>query len=148
YDNYVEQWSNVGGVGLGDLIYDQIIERFGPQQKQMRPQGPIPMENQKTFEVDNRSDAQTGAMELRFKPQQKNEPLSVTSPWEGEILGSHTLDTGERALYIKHPNNMKSTFVFKGSLNTNKGSLGPGESVGTVSPEANELIWKLEKQLG
>lgn len=146
YDNYVEEWSNVGGVGLGDLIYDQIIERFGPQQKQIRPQGPVPLETHKTFEIENRSDGQTGAVELRFKPQQKGEPLNITSPWAGEILGSQNLESGERALFIKHPNEMKSTFVFKGSLNVAQTRFEAGQTLGTVSPEANEFIWKVEKQ--
>ncbi len=146
YDKYVEQWSNVGGVGLGDLIYDQIIERFGPQQNHIRPQGPIPMNNEKTFEVENRSDSQTGAMELRFRPQQKGESLDITSPWEGEVIGSRNLDGGERALFIKHPGNMKSTFVFKGALNVEKNSFGPGETIGTISQDATGFVWKVEQQ--
>lgn len=145
YDNYVEQWSNVGGVGLSDLIYDQIIERFGPQQKQIKPVGPVPMNNGKTFQIENRSESgTTGAMMLKIKPQNNFEPMQVTSPWEGEIIGSNVLENGERALFLKHPNGLNSTFVFKGSLNLSKNNFGPGEQIGTVSPESNELLWKLE----
>lgn len=144
YDNYVEQWSNVGGVGLGDMIYDQIIERFGPQQKQIKPMGPMPINNGKTFEIENKSEGQTGAMLLKFKPQNNFEPMQITSPFEGEIIGSNTLENGQKALFLKHPNDMKSTFVFNGSLNTTKKNFGPGEHIGTVSPESNEFLWKLE----
>ncbi|MES2770320.1 MAG: rod-binding protein [Bdellovibrionota bacterium] len=148
YDNYVEQWSNVGGVGLGDMIYDQIIERFGPQQKQIKPMGPMPMNSGKTFEIENKSEGQTGSghevMLLKFKPQNNFEPMQITSPFEGEIIGSNTLENGQKALFLKHPNDMKSTFVFNGSLNLTKNNFGPGEHIGTVSPESNEFLWKLE----
>ena len=145
YDNYVEQWSNVGGVGLGDLIYDQIIERFGPQQKQIRPQGPLPANDNRTYQIENDS-SQTGAMLMKFKPQKNfgEGSMQITSPWEGELIGSNNLESGEKALFIKHPNDMKSTFIFKGSLNLSKNNFSPGESLGVVSPETNEFLWKLE----
>lgn len=149
YDNYVEQWSNVGGVGLGDLIYDQIMERFGPQQKNIRPVGPMPVETGRTFELENlsgenKSEGQNGALLLKFKPQNNFEPMKISSPWEGEIIGSNTLDNGQKAVFLKHPNDLKSTFVFNGSMNLTKKNFGPGESIGTVSPESNEFLWKLE----
>jgi flagellar protein FlgJ len=156
YDKYVEQWSNAGGVGLGDLIYDQIIEKFGPQEKQIRPMGPVPLKTGKTFEIENlsgknKAEGQSGAMLLKFKPgknlRQNFEPLQIISPWEGEVVGSNTLETGEKALFLKHPNGLKSTFVFNGSLNLDKKSFGPGENIGTVTPESNEFLWKLDGRL-
>lgn|GEM_PF-4092103 len=30
-DEYVEKWSQRGGVGYADIIYDQIVQRYGPQ---------------------------------------------------------------------------------------------------------------------
>lgn len=144
YDNYVEQWSNVGGVGLGDLIYDQIMERFGPQQKNIKPIGPMPVETGRTFEIENKSEGQSGALLLKFKPQNNFEPMKISSPWEGEIIGSNTLENGQKALFLKHPNDLKSTFVFNGSLNLTKKNFSPGENIGTVSPEANEFLWKVE----
>ncbi len=146
YDNYVEQWSNVGGVGLGDMIYDQIMERFGPQQKQIKPLGPMPLKEGKTFQIENKSEGQSGAMILKFKPQNNFEPMQIASPWEGEIIGSNTLASGEKALFLKHPNGLNSTFLYKGSLNLTKNNFGPGENIGTVSPESNELLWKLESR--
>ena len=43
---YVEKWSDRGGVGLADMIYKNIKEKYMPDpQKQMaRPQGPLPLE--------------------------------------------------------------------------------------------------------
>lgn len=144
YDNYVEQWSNVGGVGLSDLIYDQIMERFGPQQKQIKPVGPMPMSDGRTFEIENKSDGQNGAMLLKFKPKNNFEPMQIKSPWEGEVIGSNTLENGEKVLFLKHPNDLKSTFIFKGALNLDKKNFGPGETIGTVTPESNEFLWKVE----
>lgn len=153
YDNYVEQWSNVGGVGLSDLIYDQIIERFGPQQKQIKPMGPMPINNGRTFHIENLSgenkaegSSSNGAMMLKIKPQNNFEPMQISSPWEGEIIGNNTLESGQRALFLKHSNGLNSTFVFKGSLNLAKNNFGPGETIGTVSAESNELLWKVEER--
>lgn len=146
YDNYIEQWSNVGGVGLGDMIYDQIMERFGPQQPHVKPSGPMPINNGKTFQIENKSEGQNGAMLLKFKPQNNFEPMQITSPWEGEIIGSNVLENGERALFLKHSNGLNSTFLFKGSVNLSKNNFGPGETIGTVSPESNEFLWKLENK--
>lgn len=146
YDQYLEQWSNVGGVGLGDLIYDQIIEKFGPQMKPMKPEGPIPVNSGKTFQIENSGQNGSGQtqMLLKFKPQNSADKLQIAAPWEGEVIGSSNLESGEKALFLKHPNDMKSTFIFKGSVNLAKKNFGPGENIGTVSPESNEFLWKIE----
>ena len=50
---YVEQWGNRGGIGLSNLIYNQLRERFGQQlgldPALSKPEGPIPLEKEKTF---------------------------------------------------------------------------------------------------
>src|SRR4051812_46117802 len=42
-DNYVDKWSERGGVGFADVIYKQLMDRYGSvlqKQKLGRPQGP------------------------------------------------------------------------------------------------------------
>lgn len=36
-NQYVESWVNEGGIGLADLIYDQILEKYGAQIKPAPP---------------------------------------------------------------------------------------------------------------
>ncbi len=44
---YVEAWGDQGGIGLGKVIYDQLVSRYGEQLgikvPQNRPKGPIPL---------------------------------------------------------------------------------------------------------
>lgn len=46
--NYVEAWTNKGGIGLADLVYNQIEQKlFGKHQYMPRPKGPIDIDSQK-----------------------------------------------------------------------------------------------------
>ena len=44
---YVQGWSDRGGVGMAEMIYSQLKERFGTQQMMaIPPSGPIPIQQQ------------------------------------------------------------------------------------------------------
>jgi flagellar protein FlgJ len=147
YDQYVEQWSNVGGVGLSDLIYDQVLEKFGPQQKIERPKGPISTENHKTFQIENKTqgaNGQTGAMLLQVTPQKNSEDSKILMPWKGEITSIQNLESGEKAAFVKHENGLRSTFLFKGTLAANKKDFSPGEALASLSGENKNFLWKLD----
>jgi flagellar protein FlgJ len=151
YDQYVEQWSNVGGVGLSDMIYDQVIEKFGPQQRIEHPKGPMPIDPHKTFQIENKSpsagaglNGTTGAMLLQITPQKNSEDSKILMPWKGEVVGVQNLESGEKATFIKHENGLRSTFLFKGNLAGNKKDFGPGETLADLSSENKNFLWKLE----
>src|SRR5689334_1017490 len=40
-NEYVEKWGSSGGIGLADMIYDQLLFHYGPKTPDQRPQGPI-----------------------------------------------------------------------------------------------------------
>lgn len=42
FDKHVETWTQNGGVGMADLIYDEIMEKYFAQQG-IRPQGALPV---------------------------------------------------------------------------------------------------------
>ncbi len=147
YDQYVEQWSNVGGVGLSNMIYDQIMERFGSQKKIERPSGPISTENHKTFQIENRnqeSGGQNGAMLLQVSPQKNADDTHILMPWKGKVTAMQSLESGERAVFVQHDNGLKSTFLFRGQLAENKKELGPGESLVQLNGVDRSFIWRLE----
>jgi flagellar protein FlgJ len=52
-DQYADQWTKAGGIGLSDLIYDQLMDKFGAQmglRKPLdRPQGPIELNSKANF---------------------------------------------------------------------------------------------------
>jgi flagellar protein FlgJ len=142
YDQYVEQWSNVGGVGLSDIIYDQILQKFGPQQRIERPKGPIPTDQHKTFQIQNKSPA--GALMLKVAPERNSQNTEILMPWAGELKGVQNLESGEKAAFIQHNNGLQSTFLFQGKLTPNKKDFGPGEPFAQLDSQKNYL-WKVEK---
>lgn len=45
---YVEKWGDKGGIGLGDMIYNQLLDRYGdrlgvPRGNKVKPTGPFPI---------------------------------------------------------------------------------------------------------
>jgi|GEM_PF-3017445 len=53
-EQYIDAWSEQGGIGFSNIIYDQIMERFFGQTQQgqaLKKQGPIPLTNRDILKV-------------------------------------------------------------------------------------------------
>lgn len=150
---YVEKWGAQGGIGLADLIYQQMVDRYGekmglkaPVQK---PQGPLPVSEKDLFTAKSFQQARKSEnISFRFDKKYSTEglesrPIEVSSPWDGILLEKKTLLTGETLLEVNHDNGLKSQLVFKGI----SGKLSPGqkiqggETLGLLSPEAKTFFW-------
>jgi len=150
-DQYVEKWGEKGGIGLADLIYKQMIEKYGVQMglkaAPNKPQGPLPLSEKDSFTAKPfHKNSQNPNISFRFErnPQTGNgKPLEVSSPWEGTLLGKKTLLTGETLMEINHDNGLKSQMVFKGVPGALKegSKIQAGETVGLLSPEAKTFFW-------
>ncbi len=144
---YVESWGDRGGIGLGKIIYDQLLSKYGellgikvPNEK---VRGPLPLTQKDqwsaTVEVKNKS--------IKFSQEadsQKKDPTSIEAPWEGEWLGSYALENGMRVIELKHQG-VKSQLVgdflnFKGEPGM---KLKAGAEVGTLKPNSKDFYWKL-----
>jgi flagellar protein FlgJ len=123
-DQYVEKWGEKGGIGLADLIYKQMVEKYGVQmgikQAVAKPQGPLQMTEKDSFTAKP-FQKNSGAPNVSFRFDRNEsdsggarKPLEVSSPWEGTLLGKKTLLTGETLMEINHDNGLKSQMVFKG----------------------------------
>lgn len=150
---YVEKWGQQGGIGLADLIYKQMVEKYGVQlglkNAVQKPQGPLPLSEKDQFTAKSFQQNKTSEnLSFRFdkNPQvlvDAKKPMEVSSPWDGVLLNKKTLLTGETLLEVDHDNGLKSQLVFKGSA----GGLAPGqkiqagETVGLLSPEAKTFFW-------
>lgn len=165
-NEYVDQWSNRGGVGFADVIYKQLIEKYGEQlgitKPVTRPQGPVPFNEksnfqgvpqphpggQKTTWVFKRSspEVKTPAEDMVLKSNPPGSLLTpITAPWSGKYLGAQQLGTDEYKLEIDHDNGLKSHLVFRGSLDSGlkPGMLLQGQALGILSPEAQSLSWTI-----
>lgn len=151
-DQYVEAWGDRGGIGLGDMIYRQIKERFYTKQP-MRPQGPLEVEPQKVFPVKNPNEKPRD-----FKPLNEtsfllqppsNEAVghsfAVVSPWAGRVLESRYQEELGQLIKVQHDNGLQSLLNFKGQREpTELGELVPaGKPLGSL--EQGLLAWKVTK---
>lgn len=143
---YVEQWGDKGGIGLGKMIYDQLLDRYGermgirlPQQK---VQGPIPLSQKDQWSGSVRENER--AIQFQRRADTKAAPVSLQSPWDGEWLGSFPLEGGLQAAKIKH-DGVESIFVgnFQVTAKTIGEKVRAGEGIATLAPEANKWSWRI-----
>lgn len=167
-NEYVESWGDNGGIGLSEVIYQQLVDRIGPQMgirpHPQKPHGPLKLDEKsilhQPFKYKMHSDAEkTGKVTVQFDVPSSQEKVAsdVTMPWGGSVLGIKKLDLNEFFLDLTHENGMKSQVVFKGSLSDElqkiqgqlqTGSTGEpleaGQSLGVLGPEAKSLFWTVE----
>ena len=171
-EQYVEKWGERGGIGLSDMIYKQLIDKFGVamgiKSAVTKPAGPLPLDAKSEFRahqfrhpgkkqalsyridsaakptVASSAEAPSGAKEDGAAPG-KGEP--VKAPWDGVLLGKRTLADNQTMLEIKHDNGLTSQVVFKGgSASVSEGQkLQAGDTLGFLSSEAKSLYWTVER---
>lgn len=147
---YVDKWGEKGGIGLANLIYDQMIEKYGAQmglrQPLQKPQGPLPL-TEKSFSAKafrrNGGDQNLSVRFDRGPAAKEAHPEEISNPWSGVLLGKKTLLTGEQLLEVQHDNGLKSQLVFRGTTSRLKAGqeLQAGETLGLLSPAAKSFYW-------
>jgi len=150
---YVDKWGAQGGIGLGELIYKQMVEKYGVQlglkQPVQKPQGPLPLTEKdfsaKTFHQNKKTENISFRFDKRINPaaEANSKGTEVSNPWDGVLMDKKTLLTGETLLEVDHDNGLKSQLVFKGLSNAVKPGqkIQAGETLGLLSPEAKTFFW-------
>ena len=156
---YVDKWGKQGGIGLADLIYKQMVEKYGVQMglknPVQKPKGPLPLAEKDQFTAKSfHQNKKSENLSFRFDKTvqgmaESKKPMEVSSPWEGVLLDKKTLITGETLLEVDHDNGLKSQLVFKGSAGTVKAGqkIQAGETLGLLSPEAKTFFWHTQTGL-
>ena len=149
-NEYAEKWGDKGGIGLSDLIYSQLIDRFGPAlgiTKIDKPSGPMKLPpgqpvGQMAPKVTQVS-PQKIAMEI-LKPHglADNE---VSNPWSGILSDQKYLGNDSTLMEVFHDNGLKSQFSFRGqSLGLELGSrVQAGDTLGRLTSDAKSLWWNI-----
>lgn len=146
---YVEQWGDKGGIGLGKMIYDQLVDRYGdrlgirvPKEK---PMGPLPLSQKDLWmgQVQERNKA------IQFDKIQSNEgkPTPIQSPWDAQWLGSFKLENGLEVAKLDHQG-VKSLLIgnFQFSDRQIGDKISAGENLGVLAPDAKQFLWKMEEK--
>lgn len=155
-DEYVEKWGQQGGIGFSDLIYQQLMDKFGPalgKKPLPKPVGPMALseKNQSTVKFEMLSGANKKQMDIKISPQQGAWPqLDVVSPWSGKVLSSRLLGPEQNLIEIDHGQGLLGKYIFKGhSANFGTdGEIEAGQNLGRLSPEASAFYWNLSRPEG
>ena len=148
-NQYVEQWSNKGGVGLADMIHAHIKERFFPQGPGPdKPKGPLPLD--KKPEQNWETGVDKGTKTINFKGDKVMDPSAreVRAPWDGKISSVFSTPDGISSIQIKHDQSLVSRIVYLGDV---KGlregqEVQAGGALGAVEGSAPWLQWHLGRE--
>lgn len=163
-DHYVDKWGERGGIGLSEMIYKQLVEKFGVMMGMKtpvaKPQGPLPLDAKSEYRAQPfQHPGKKQSVSYRFDipavdavangAPSATAPASrepVKAPWDGVLLGKKSLADQQTLLEIGHDNGLKSQMVFKGGVsNLSTGDkLQAGDTLGFLSSEAKSLYWTVE----
>ena len=149
---YVENWGDNGGIGLSNMIYEQLMERFfsGPGQN-LKKGGPIALSDRDISKVNRLPTSMETAnqvpMKVETKPSTDGSPAKIQAPWNSTVLASSQIE-GKTHLTLGHPGGLKSTFIFQGVLGAEVEpgkQIEKGKTVGILSPDQNSFFWNLNR---
>lgn len=145
----VDEWSHRGGVGLADIIYQQVKEKYFPDAPPPKlPMGAIPTQESKEPKFQLKMDQ--SQFRLRKDPNwQFDGSMKVQSPWEGRI--SHAEQDGPwSTIRVEHDFGASTILGFNGSNHVKIGDfVEAGQKLGDLSSfgqkNGPEVTWKIHK---
>ncbi len=156
---YVEEWANQGGVGLADLIYNQIRERYlatGNGGRTPPPKGAIPIgpdngahkpKSVDSIQMKTLPSTPEAKLHYRFEvPDASGAPMNALAPLDGEVREARVLGEGWNMVRLDHGQDLRSELTFPGhELNVRAGDvIETGRKLGVLDPGRPVLAWKLD----
>ena len=145
-DKYVSNWIKRGGTGFGDMIYNQLVDKFYPQLNQKSVKAIRPVNLSDRYQGISRSITQKKkhTFNIQLGPQQSQKSY-LQIPWQGKFEKSYTLESGEKVAMFSHPFGLMSTFVFQGQMEPgllNK-TLSEGENFAQLAAQEQNITWQI-----
>lgn len=158
---YVEGWTKKGGIGLADMIHQQISEKYqataGAGGKRVfNLKGAMPIApKQEPHSIPPADSMQMKAippgpqskLEYRFEvPNPSGAAYEAQAPYVGTVLESRTLGEGWNLVKLDHGQGVVSELTFPGSLPEIGHGTGveAGQKLGTLDSSRPVLAWKLD----
>ncbi|OYZ17784.1 MAG: hypothetical protein B7Y39_14745 [Bdellovibrio sp. 28-41-41] len=153
-NEYVEKWGEKGGIGISDMIYKDLVdkfgERYGLKEHQAKPTGPLMLTEKDTLNMKRSYDKSTQKLEFQFDSLKKDQAGAVeaVNPWSGVLSKKVQLSADEYFLEVNHDNGLTSQMKFKGLAQPLKVNdrLETGDKIGILSQDTNEFFWNLKNQ--
>jgi flagellar protein FlgJ len=166
-ERYVEQWGDSGGIGLSNLIYDQIMQKYfaepqasphgsGPNPRDammsLKSQGALQLSDRDVLKVSRMSAERPNQVPLKVElaPTQGTAaaPAHVRAPWSGTLLTQIRLPDGKTAVTLDHGVGLNSSLIFEGVPSALKlgQRIEKGATIGTLSPEIHSFFWNLNQK--
>lgn len=155
---YVESWAGRGGVGLADMIYNQLQERFFQNGGAPKPQGPFPLNKGTILKIEEsstspapistpngRSHSPDVSFLYEWEASASPSTREVLSPYSGRVLQAFRSEDHRQTLKLEHDHGLVSTVSFLGQTK----DLAPGDRVeagqvlGNLLPSAKGLTWRI-----
>lgn len=152
----VEGWANRGGVGLADLIFNQLQDRFYNGGGAPKPQGPIPIEKGMHIKIDDTKQygipvasprTQPGEVSFLYEWDENVRPPTrdVVSPYSGDVIQMYRGGEDRQVIKIAHDDGLISTLSYQGQTKDLKlgDEVGAGQKLGQISADARGLTWQV-----
>jgi Rod binding domain-containing protein len=157
---YVDGWAKKGGIGLADMIHQQISERYQAATNQKKGvfslKGSLPIAPKKephgipatdSMQMKAIPPGPQSKLEYRFEvPNPSGAPFEAQAPYAGKVVESKTLGEGWNLVKLDHGQGMSSELTFPGSL-PEMGSgieVEAGQKLGSIDSSRPVLAWKLD----
>lgn len=145
-DNYVEEWSNSGGIGFADLIYNHVMERFQNQMQMGRPKSPVssPGNSSINFKIQDQGNKTKVQIQKPQTGASNTAPQNLVSPWDAKV----TLTGGDslKAYILDHGGGVTSTIAFDGTPVVSDGqTIKAGAKLATLNPASRDIFWSIER---
>lgn len=154
---YVDGWAKKGGIGLADMIHQQISDKYMASAKKgsFNLKGALPIAPKKdgiavptdSLRMKAIPPGPQGKLEYRFEvPNPSGSPFDAQAPYAGKVLESKTLGEGWRSVKLDHGQGVTSELTFPGTgPEMSSGfEVEAGQKLGSIDSELPILAWKLD----
>ena len=156
-DEYSTQWNKQGSFGMSDMIYDQLMDRYGSQfglKKDLeKPSGPIELDQKKHDIKDLKSgDEFSIKIEAKDPAGASNENHAVKNPWAGTLHSKEMINDDHTLYKIKHDNGLESLITIQGGASEKTRFLSSGDYLQAgdelgLAKETSPLFWTVRSNL-
>jgi len=148
---YADKWVQNGGIGLADIIYDQLEQKYGGVKQIPPAKGeifPLPKSSvvarsgpQQMKDIFERADkdlfiAKKGPNGFDIKSREPlPERVDIRAPLSGLVLQASALEDGRQLLLIKHDEGLVSQFIHSGRNNVKSNTrVAAGDVIAELPP--------------